>query len=113
MTTMTARPSTSVATVRSILTIARLTLREATRKRVIWALLVLSVLLLMLTAWGFSRLPGMDTSMGRLTSGQSRLLASELLNLVMFGMSMIVALGTAFLAGPTLGGELSLEWRLR
>ncbi len=106
MTTMTARPSTPVATVRSILTIAGLTLREATRKRVIWALLVLSILLLTLTAWGFSQLSGMDTSMGRLTSGQSRLLASELLNLVMFGMSMIVALGTAFLAGPTLGGEL-------
>lgn len=106
MTTMTLRPSTPAARVRSILTIARLTLREATRKRVIWALLVLSVLLLTLTAWGFSQLSGMDTSMGRLTSGQSRLLASQLLNLVMFGMSMIVALGTAFLAGPTLGGEL-------
>ena len=31
----------------------------------------------------------------------------------MFGMSMIVALGTAFLAGPTLVGNSSLEWRLR
>jgi ABC-type transport system involved in multi-copper enzyme maturation permease subunit len=106
MTSITTPPSTSVVVVRSIVTIALLTLREATRKRVIWALLVLSVLLLALSAWGFSQLPGMDTSMGRLTSGQSRLLASELLNLVMFGMSMIVALGTAFLAGPTLGGEL-------
>jgi ABC-type transport system involved in multi-copper enzyme maturation permease subunit len=106
MTTLASPPLPVVATVRSVLTIARLTLREATRKRVIWALLVLSVLLLGLSAWGFSQLPGMDTSMGRLTSGQSRLLASELLNLVMFGMSMIVALGTAFLAGPTLGGEL-------
>lgn len=106
MTSMTVRPPTSVVVVRSVLTIAGLTLREATRKRVIWALLVLSTLLLALSAWGFSQLPGMDTSMGRLTSGQSRLLASQLLNLVMFGMSMIVALGTAFLAGPTLGGEL-------
>ncbi len=105
-TTTRAVPSTPVATGRTILTIAGLTLREATRKRVIWALLVLSTLLLALSAWGFSQLPGMDTSMGRLTSGQSRLLASELLNLVMFGMSMVVALGTAFLAGPTLGGEL-------
>jgi ABC-type transport system involved in multi-copper enzyme maturation permease subunit len=103
---MTVRPSPVIATIQSILTISRLTLREATRKRVIWALVVLSVLLLALSAWGFSQLPGMDTSMGRLTSGQSRLLASELLNLVMFGMSMIVALGTAFVAGPALGGEL-------
>jgi hypothetical protein len=29
------------------------------------------------------------------------------LNLVMFGFSLIAALGTAFLAGPTLSGETS------
>jgi ABC-type transport system involved in multi-copper enzyme maturation permease subunit len=33
------------------------------------------------------------------------LTASILLNLVMFGFSLIAALGTAFLAGPTLSGE--------
>ena len=32
-------------------------------------------------------------------------MASILLNLVMFGLSLIAALGTAFLAGPTLAGE--------
>ena len=32
-------------------------------------------------------------------------MASQLLNLVMFGFSLIAALGTAFLAGPTLAGE--------
>jgi ABC-type transport system involved in multi-copper enzyme maturation permease subunit len=105
-TTLTVRPSASGAAMQTVVTLALLTLREALRKRVIWALLVLSLLLLGLSAWGFSQLPGMNTSMGQLTSGESRLVASELLNLVMFGMSMIVALGTAFLAGPTLGGEL-------
>ena len=40
-----------------------------------------------------------------LTSGEARLAASILLNLVMFGLSLIAALGTAFLAGPTLAGE--------
>ena len=39
------------------------------------------------------------------TSGEARLTASILLNLVMFGFSLIAALGTAFLAGPTLSGE--------
>jgi ABC-type transport system involved in multi-copper enzyme maturation permease subunit len=34
------------------------------------------------------------------------LVAAQLLNLVMFGLSLIAALGTAFLAGPTLAGEI-------
>jgi len=32
--------------------------------------------------------------------------ASQVLKLVMFGLSLIAALGTAFLAGPTLSGEI-------
>jgi ABC-type transport system involved in multi-copper enzyme maturation permease subunit len=91
---------------RTVTTVAGLTLKEAARKRVVWALLALSCLLLGLSAWGFSQLTGMDTSYGQLTSAMSRVIASQLLNLVMFGMSMVVALGTAFLAGPTLGGEI-------
>src|SRR4029453_5914172 len=55
------------------------------------------------SAWGFSR---MDAEFGGLTSGEARLVASTVLNLVMFGMSLIAALGTAFLAGPTLAGEV-------
>jgi ABC-type transport system involved in multi-copper enzyme maturation permease subunit len=90
----------------TVVTIAALTLKETARKRVVWALLALSLLLMGLSTWGFSQLPGMSTSQGQLTSAESRLVASLLLNLVMFGMSMVVALGTAFLAGPTLGGEM-------
>jgi ABC-type transport system involved in multi-copper enzyme maturation permease subunit len=88
------------------LTVAALTLREASRRRVLWALVVLTAALLALSAWGFSRLAGLETSQGTLTSGEARLVASQLLNLVMFGMSLIAALGTAFLAGPTLAGEI-------
>src|SRR5664279_1868329 len=85
---------------------AALTLREALRRRVIWALTGLTLILVTLNGWGFASLPGMQTSFGQMTSGEARLLASELLNLVMFAMSLIVALGTAFLAGPTLSGEV-------
>src|SRR4051812_9136132 len=88
------------------LTVAGLTLREASRRRVVWALLVLTVALLALSAWGFSRLIGLDTELGTMTSGEARLVASVLLNLIMFGMSLIAAIGTAFLAGPTLAGEV-------
>jgi ABC-type transport system involved in multi-copper enzyme maturation permease subunit len=87
-------------------TVAALTLREAARRRVLWALAALTVALLALSAWGFSRLAGFESESGALTSGEARLVASQVLNLVMFGLSLIAALGTAFLAGPTLAGEI-------
>ena len=88
---------------RTVLTIAALTLQEAARRRVLWALAGLTVALLALSAWGFSRL---GAELGSLTSGETRLIAAQVLNLVMFGLSLIAALGTAFLAGPTLAGEM-------
>ena len=89
---------------RTVLTMAGLTLREAFRRRVLLAVVVLTVALLALSGWGFSRLAA-ESDAGALTSGEARLVAATLLNLVMFGFSLIAALGTAFLAGPTLSGE--------
>jgi ABC-type transport system involved in multi-copper enzyme maturation permease subunit len=91
-------------TTRTVVTIAALTLREASRRRVLWALAGLTLALLLLSGWGFSKLAA-ESGFATLTSGQARLVASQLLNLVMFGLSLIAALGTAFLAGPTLAGE--------
>jgi ABC-type transport system involved in multi-copper enzyme maturation permease subunit len=90
-------------TTRTVLTVAALTLQEAARRRVLRSLAVLTVLLLALSAWGFSRL---DAEFGGLTSGEARVASSTVLNLVMFGLSLIAALGTAFLAGPTVSGEI-------
>jgi len=91
---------------RIVLTVAALTLQEAARRRVLWALASLTVALLALSAWGFSRLAATEFGGSALTSGEARLTASMVLNLVMFGLSLIAALGTAFLAGPTLAGEI-------
>ncbi|GIM90859.1 ABC transporter permease [Paractinoplanes toevensis] len=85
-----------------ILTVAGLTLKEAGRRKVLRSLAGLTVVLLGLSAWGFARL---DAEFGGLTSGEAKVAASTVLNLVMFGLSLIAALGTAFLAGPTLAGE--------
>lgn len=90
-------------TVRTVLTVAALTLHEAARRRVLRSLAVLTILLLALSAWGFSRL---DAEFGGFTSGEGRMAGSIVLNLVMFGLSLIAALGTAFLAGPTVAGEI-------
>lgn len=88
-------------------TIATLTLREATRRKVLLALGVLTIVLLLLSAWGFSKLSSAaEGSLGVMTTGETKFIASEMLNLVMFGLSLIAALGTAFLAGPTVAGEI-------
>ena len=88
---------------RTVLIVAGLTLREAVRRRVLVAVAVMTVVLLALSAWGFHRL---GTEFGTFTTGESRIAASTVLNLVLFGLSLIAALGTAFLAGPTLAGEI-------
>ncbi|BEL05067.1 hypothetical protein Q0Z83_032580 [Actinoplanes sichuanensis] len=88
---------------RIVLTIAALTLREAARRRVLRSLGALTAVLLALSAWGFSEI---SADYGGLTSGEAKVSGSIVLNLVMFGFSLIAALGTAFLAGPTLSGEV-------
>jgi len=90
-------------TARTVFLLAGLTLREAARRRVLRSLAVMTVLLLALSFWGFSRL---DAEFGGLTSGEAKVAGSTVLNLVMFGLSLIAALGTAFLAGPTVAGEI-------
>src|SRR5919106_950743 len=91
-------------TVRTVLTFAALTVQEASRRRVLRALAGLTIVLLALSAFGFSRI---EAEFGAaLTTGEARLAASTVLNLVMFGLSLIAALGTAFLAGPVLAGEI-------
>jgi ABC-type transport system involved in multi-copper enzyme maturation permease subunit len=87
-----------------VLTIAGLTLREAVRRRVLWALLALTVALVGLSGWGFSRLSAVAGQFG--DAEQARLAVSQVLGLVLFGLSLIAALGTAFMAGPTLSGEV-------
>jgi ABC-type transport system involved in multi-copper enzyme maturation permease subunit len=94
-------------TLRTVLTVAHLTVREASRRKVLRALAGLMLALLGLSTWGFAKLSsGLETEFGSLTTGEAKLVAAQVLNLVMFGMSMIAALGTAFLAGPTLSGEI-------
>ncbi|MFD9948320.1 ABC transporter permease subunit [Nonomuraea sp. NPDC059023] len=89
-----------------VLTLAALTIKESARRRVLRALAVLTVVLLGLSAWGFSLMITIEFDGGVMTTGEAKLVASQMLNLVMFGMSLIAALGTAFLAGPTLAGEI-------
>lgn len=86
--------------------IAGLVMREASRRKLLLALLLLTLALIALNAWGFAQLP-------RLFAGETgpagidsvALVSSQLLILVTFMFSFIVALTAAFIAGPAISAE--------
>lgn len=91
-----------------ILTIAGLTLREATRRRLILAVVGLTVLTVAGTGWGFSRLSTISCG----PNGQPcpavelKTVAATLLILVTYMFSMVLALAASFVAAPAIGGEI-------
>ena len=88
------------------LVIARLMLREVLRRRLILALLFLTLLAVALTAWGFSRIPTLSQRGVPIPDAQAKLIASQLLILVMFMFSNVLALSAVFVASPALSGDL-------
>jgi len=92
--------------VNATLTIARLTWQELVRRRLVLTLLVLTVVVIGLTGWGFAKVPGLHQGGHRLTPGEARSVAAELLILVLFMFSFVLALTCAFLAAPALAGDL-------
>ena len=93
-----------------MLTIVRLTLLELLRRRLVHAMLVLTVLALALTTWGFSQLsrflrllPGEGEFVDQVQVG---LIASQLLIAVLFMFSFVIALSAVFVAAPAVAGDL-------
>ncbi len=92
---------------REIWTIAMVTLREGARRRLLAALAGLSLVAVLLTAWGYLQLPHLADGGGPpLTVTQLQTLASQLLILVMFMFSFVLALAAVFAAAPSVAGEL-------
>jgi ABC-type transport system involved in multi-copper enzyme maturation permease subunit len=94
----------------AIIPVAKATLREASRKKLVAALGVISVAGLVVTGFGFWRL---DVIAGqivggrpRLTPAEEHLVVSQLLIVVMFAFSFVLALSTVFMAAPSIAGEL-------
>lgn len=86
-----------------MLVISGLVLREAARRRLVLAVVILTALAVILTAWGFSRIP----YLGRvpLPPQQVTLVASQLTILVGFMFSFVLALSAVFVAAPAISGE--------
>lgn len=89
------------------LTIARLTIREAARRRLVLALVLLTLVVIGLTGWGFQRLTGLHTSRGQAISGaELKLGTAQVLILVEFMFSGVLALSAVVATAPTISGEV-------
>ena len=86
--------------------IASLTWRELVRRKLVVALLALTAIVIGVSGWGFSRVPHLHLGGHPLTQGEVHTAAAQLLLLVMFMFSFVLALTCAFLAAPAIAGEL-------
>jgi len=88
--------------VAGIATIARLSLLEALRRRLLWALVGLTLLLVIVTAWAFQRL--LEAS--PLPAAETTLAVSQLLVLVAFMFSFVLAMTAVFVGSPAIAGDV-------
>jgi ABC-type transport system involved in multi-copper enzyme maturation permease subunit len=91
-----------------MIAIVRLTLLEAVRRRLLWALAGLTVLSVAVTTWGVDRLVDVAgrSSEGGLDRVQLALGVSQVLILVAFMFSFVLAMTGAFLAAPAIAADL-------
>ena len=86
----------------TILIIARLTLREAVRRRLLWALVGLTVVIVVLTAWGFSRLAEATP-----ITGPTQILGiSQVTVMLAFMFSFVLAMTAVFAGSPAIGPDI-------
>jgi ABC-2 type transport system permease protein len=89
------------------LVIARLTVQEASRRRLLLALVILTLLVVGFSAWGFNKITTVTRSDGTtLPAVQVTLITSQLLIVVTFMYSGVLALSAAVVAGPLISGEV-------
>lgn len=88
-----------------MIVIARLTVRELARRRVVWVLAALSIVLVALVGWGLERLVSLAREDG-VDELQIRIGVSQVLILVAFMFSFVLAMTAAFVGAPAIGGDL-------
>ena len=91
-----------------VLVLARITLVEASRRRLLLALGVLSIVIVVLTGWGFAKIPDIrsgDPGSPRIPPDEAKLIASQLLTLVMFMFSGVLALTSVLVTAASISGE--------
>jgi ABC-type transport system involved in multi-copper enzyme maturation permease subunit len=85
-----------------VLTIASLTVKEAVRRRLLAAFVVVTVSMVGLSAWGFDRLSHSHS----ITSGENHVAIPQALILFMFMFSFVVALSASAIGSPAISSEI-------
>lgn len=88
-----------------MIVIARLTVRELIRRRVIWVLAALSVVSVAIVGWGLDRLVVLAREDG-VEELQIQIGVSQILILIAFMFSFVLAMTAAFVGAPAIGGDL-------
>jgi ABC-type transport system involved in multi-copper enzyme maturation permease subunit len=89
------------------LVVARLTVQEASRRRLLLALVIMTLLVVGFSAWGFNKITTVTGSDGSvLPAVQVTLITSQLLIVVTFVYSGVLALSAAVVAGPLISSEV-------
>jgi ABC-2 type transport system permease protein len=89
----------------TILTIARLTVAEAIRRRIALVLLGLTLISVVLTTWGVDRLVTLARERGA-SDLEIYFAVSQLLILIAFMFSFVLAMTAAFLGAPAIASDL-------
>ena len=89
------------------LVIARLTVQEASRRRLLLALVILTLLVVGFSAWGFNKITTVTRSDGTvLPPAAVTAITSQLLIVITFMYSGVLALSAAVVAGPLISSEV-------
>jgi ABC-type transport system involved in multi-copper enzyme maturation permease subunit len=88
-----------------VITIARLTIGEAARRRILWVLVVLAIVAVAVTGWGVDRLVTIARASGspELTI---QLGVSQILIFIAFMFSFVLAMTAAFLGSPAIASDI-------
>jgi ABC-type transport system involved in multi-copper enzyme maturation permease subunit len=92
--------------VRAVWIIARLTVAEAARRRILWVLLGLTLLSVALTTWGVERLVTLAREEGDVSDIEIAIGVSQVLILVAFMFSFVLAMTASFLGAWAIATDL-------
>jgi ABC-type transport system involved in multi-copper enzyme maturation permease subunit len=88
-----------------MIAIARLTIGEAARRRILWVLVLLAVIAVSLVGWGVGRLVEAARA-GGTPELELRLIVSQILILIAFQFGFVQAMTAAFLGSPAIASDL-------
>ncbi len=90
---------------RIVLVVARLTIREVTRRRILWVLGLLSVASVAFVGWGVDRLVAQARA-NSVNAYELEVGVSQILILIAFMFSFVLAMSAAFLAAPAIASDV-------